>query len=198
MANENFAINIDGPENATISAYGMEIHAPTGNWPLLYVYSFVENFSNTYLLGAIACIQDDSDPDLWNYVTNEKAVLAPFKPELVAACIENFELKFGVTPTDVGMYGQKSSLQERYLVEFDADTYYIATEYRNLATGLRQVLYSVENSAGATTTMLNAIRFFETDFNVWDAPVQNPNLIANFGNPVRVAMLAHWNANFNL
>ena len=198
MANQDFAINIPGPENSSLAAYGERLHSTTGNWASIYIYSFTETFTNTELKGALSFIQDDTDFDVWMYVVNEKAVLAPFKQELIDACVANFQMKFGVVPVNLGTYGQKSKLQNKYLVVFSAAMVYIATEFRDFTTGLRQVMYSVENSAGATTTMLNAIRYFETDFNVWGAPVVNANLVPTYGLPVRNAMQSHFLANFIL
>jgi len=198
MSFKDFALTIPGPENASLAAYGEQLYNPAGNWPAIYIYSFTELFTNTELRGALSFLQDDTDFDVWVYVVNEKSALAPFKQELIDACVANFEMKFGVVPTNVGMYGQKSSLQEKYLVVFNADIIYTATEFRSLTTGLRQVMYSVEGSAAATTTMLNAIRYAETDFNVWAPPVLSPQLVGTFGLPVRNAMLAHFTANFIL
>lgn len=192
---ENFAINL--PAYPNLSAYGQELRAPAGNWPVIYVYSFYEIFSNTQLYGAVSFVQNDADPDQFSYAVNEKATLPPFNADLVNACIANFELKFGVTPVAGGTFGQATGA-DRYIVVFDADTVYTATEFRDLTTGLRQVLYSVESTAGALQTMLNAARYFESNFNVWEPPVLNPFLVSTFGAPVALSIQNHFSANFDI
>lgn len=193
---EDFAINL--PAYPNLSAYGRQLYNPDGqNWPRIYAYSFCEILSSVEIPCAVSFLEDDVNLGSFAYVVNEKAILPPFNSDLVDACIENFEMKFQTTPIFASYFGQKTGA-DKYLVIFDPNTIFTATEYRDWNTGLRQVLYSVESNAGATLTMLNAIRYEESAFNVWNPPVINPNLVAVFGAPVAIAIQNHFTTNFDL
>ena len=193
---ENFSLTPLLQQN--VSASGLLFHIPNGNWTRVYAYIFNEIFSSQSLWGAVVFVEDENTPDQWNYVVNEKALLAPWNQDLIDACVENFEMKFGVTPTFAANFGQKQGA-DRFLVVSGAipTAIFTAQMYRDFTTGLRQVLYSIEDSGGGTTTMLNAVRYFESDINVWEPPVVSPNLLPTFGGAILVEIQAHFAANFD-
>jgi hypothetical protein len=163
------------------------------------VYSFCELLSSYMMQCAVSFVEDDSNLGNFIYAVNEKAILPPFNQDLVDGCVANFELKFGITPVYVGPFGQKSGA-DRFLVVSGAipTAIFTAWEYRDFTTGLRQVMYSIEDSGGGTTTMLNAVRYFESDFNVWEPPVVSPNLVGTFGGAILIEIMAHFDANFDI
>jgi len=192
---ENFTISPPGFEY--MSTTGMLFYLPNENWTRVYAFIFNEIFSSQSLWGAVVFVEDENTPDQWNYVINAKALLPPWNQDLIDASIANFEMKFGVTPNYAATFGQGYA-NDKYLEVFDANKIYTAQMYRDVTTGLRQVLYSIEDSGGGTTTMLNAVRYFETGLSVWDPPVVSPNLVAEFGAPILAAITAHFTANFDI
>lgn len=164
----------------------------------IYSYSFIELYTNLFLRGGVTFVPDGLGG--YNYIVNRRGLLPPFSLAAVTEAVNMFTAETGVTPVDVGVYGQSEGASDKYYVVsgVNPNIVFVANLFRDYATGLRKVMYSVEDSGGGTTTMLNGIRYEESAPNTWGSPIINPQFNIAFGGPIAVEINGHFTATFNI